>query len=59
MILQGSPRGNGNTRALVDWFSEGAIAAGAEIEIIDTPSLNYKANGCTSCFSCQKTDMYE
>jgi hypothetical protein len=33
LILSGSPKKNGNTAALVDWFSEGAHTKGADVEI--------------------------
>jgi len=50
---------NGNTAALVEWFSEGCRAKGAEVEVVQTAFLKYKSTGCTSCRSCQKSDKYE
>lgn len=59
LILNGSPKKNGNTAALVDWFNRGAASKGAEVEIIRTAFLKYKTLGCTSCRACQKSDKYE
>ena len=59
LVLSGSPKKNGNTAALVEWFSEGAVTKGARIEVIHVAFLKYKFSGCTSCRSCQKQDLYE
>jgi multimeric flavodoxin WrbA len=59
LILSGSPKKDGNTRALVDWFSEGARSKGAQIEIVHTAFLKYKTTGCASCRMCQNLDKYE
>ncbi len=59
MILSGSPRKNGNTNTVVQWFVEGAQEAGAEVESIDAASLKSKFNGCISCLGCQKSDKFE
>jgi len=36
LVFSGSPKKDGNTAALVSWFSEGARSKGAEIEIVQT-----------------------
>ena len=59
LVLSGSPRKNGNTAILVDWFAQGARAKGARVEIVRTASLRYKSTGCTSCRACQKLAAYE
>lgn len=59
LILSGSPKKNGNTAKLVDWFAEGARSKGAEVEVVNTAFLKYKSTGCTSCRACQKSDKYE
>ncbi len=59
LILSGSPKKNGNTSLLVDWFSQGAREKGAEVEVIQTAFLKYKTTGCTSCRKCQKLKTYE
>ena len=59
MILNGSPRKNGNTNTVAGWFAEGAKAAGAEVEVVDVPKLKSKFNGCIGCMGCQKSDKYE
>jgi multimeric flavodoxin WrbA len=59
LILSASPKRDGNTAALVDWFCEGLRSKGAEIEIVRTAFLKYKTNGCRSCRACQKLKDYE
>lgn len=59
LILSGSPKKNGNTAALVEWFTEGAVSKGAQVELIHTAFLKYKFPGCTSCRLCQKQEAYE
>jgi len=59
LVISGSPRKNGNTAALVEWFAEGARSKGAKIEIVHAAFLKYKAVGCTSCRLCQKRKEYE
>jgi multimeric flavodoxin WrbA len=58
LILSGSPKKNGNTAALVEWFTEGAVSKGAQAELIHTAFLQHKLSGCTSCRSCQKQKAY-
>jgi len=59
LVLSGSPKKNGNTAALVEWFAEGARSKGAQIEVVQTAALKHKAVGCTSCRACQKLAKYE
>lgn len=59
IVLSSSPKKDGNTATLVKWFSESARSRGADVEIIETAGLRYKANGCTSCRACQRSDLYE
>ena len=59
MIVCGSPRKTGNTNTLAGWVAEGATEAGAEVEIVDAAKMKYKANGCTACMSCQKSEKFE
>jgi multimeric flavodoxin WrbA len=59
LILSGSPKKNGNTAALMEWFMEGAGSKNAKIEVIHAAFLQYKFPGCTSCRSCQKQEAYE
>jgi multimeric flavodoxin WrbA len=59
LILSGSPKKNGNTAALVEWFMEGAGSKNAKIEVIHAAFLQYKFPGCTSCRACQKQEAYE
>ena len=59
LVLSGSPKKDGNTANLVNWFAEGARSKGAKVEIVQTAFLKYKSFGCTSCRSCQKSEKYE
>ena len=54
LALLGSPRPNGNTRAVLDHVLEGAQRAGAEVELIDLSSLE-DLTGCCECFVCQQS----
>jgi multimeric flavodoxin WrbA len=59
LIISGSPKKNGNTAALIEWFSEGAAGCGAEVEVAAVAFLKNKTSGCTSCRACQKQEKYE
>jgi multimeric flavodoxin WrbA len=59
IIVSGSPRKDGNTAQLVQWFCEGAGSKGAQIEVVNTAFIKYKTTGCISCRQCQKLDKYE
>ncbi len=50
LVLNGSPRKNGNTAALVEAFREGAESAGHEVKIWNVGSM--KINGCLGCEYC-------
>ena len=58
LVLHSSPIKQGNTTALVSWFSEAAQAKGAEVELIHTAFLKYKTSGCISCRKCQEMKEY-
>ncbi len=49
--INGSPRRNENTAQLLKAAMQGAEEAGAETEIVNLYSLNFK--GCVSCFACK------
>ena len=66
LILNGSPRPNGNTRKMIDAFIEGANIAAHHATVIDICKKNIK--GCLACEYChtkgngvciQKDDMQE
>ena len=66
LLLNGSPRPNGNTAKMVEAFKEGAAAGGNEVNVIDVCRKNIK--GCLACEYChtkekgqcvQKDDMQE
>lgn len=50
LILNGSPHRDGNTAALVNAFSRGAVEAGNEI--VELPVGNYTIGGCLGCEYC-------
>ena len=54
LALLGSPRPDGNTRAVLDGVLEGARQAGAETELIELSALK-DLSGCVECFTCQQT----
>jgi len=58
MIVCGSPKPKGNTNTIVDQVAAAARSAGASVEIIDAPRLQYVAHGCTACNGCQKSSEY-
>jgi multimeric flavodoxin WrbA len=58
LILNGSPKKNGNTAKLVTWFAEGARSKGADVRIIRASLLKDKGKGCASCRACQKKKEY-
>ena len=51
MIIDGGPRRNMNTAAMVEKFAEGARQGGAEVKIVRLYDIDYK--GCRSCMACQ------
>ena len=58
LVIKGSPKKDGNTSALVEWFSEGAKSAGASVEVLNAGSFKTVVNGCQSCRACQKAAEY-
>jgi multimeric flavodoxin WrbA len=54
MIIDGGPRKNMNTAAIVEKFAQGAREAGAEVKIVRLYDIEYK--GCRSCMACQLKD---
>lgn len=57
LIINGSPKKNGNTSKLISWFLEGA--KGAEIDVVNAADLKVKVAGCNSCRVCQKIKEYK
>ena len=52
VIVNGSPRKNGNSRMLADAFAEGARKSGNVVEFFDV--IDNKVEGCVSCKTCWK-----
>ncbi|NTV29522.1 MAG: flavodoxin family protein [Candidatus Omnitrophica bacterium] len=59
LVIAGSPKKDGNTDTLVDWFTQGARSRGANVEVVRSAFLKYKTGGCISCRVCQSSDVYE
>ena len=66
LVLNGSPRPNGNTAAMVSAFCDGAAESGHDITVV--PVCQKKIGGCLACEYChtkgngacvQKDDMQE
>lgn len=66
LVLNGSPRPNGNTKAMVEAFREGAAENGHQVTAVDVCRM--KIGGCLACEYChtrghgacvQKDDMQE
>jgi multimeric flavodoxin WrbA len=58
LVISGSQKKDGNTATLVEWFAEGARSSGADIDIVNTTSMDIKVAGCQSCRACQKREEY-
>ena len=48
MILNGSPRANGNTKSLIEAFTKGAESKGHKVTCFDLQKMNI--HGCLGCF---------
>ncbi|WKY47804.1 flavodoxin family protein [Eubacteriaceae bacterium ES3] len=66
LVLNGSPRPDGNTTAMIRAFNEGASEVGHEVTVINV--CRKKIGGCLGCEYChtkgkgaciQKDDMYQ
>lgn len=54
LVLNGSPRPNGNTKKMVDAFASGAKSAGHSVTIFDVCKMNIR--GCLACEYCHKQE---
>ena len=50
LLVNGSPRKDGSTRLMLEWFREGLPADQASIDVIDISTL--KIGKCLHCFKC-------
>lgn len=66
LVLNGSPRPNGNTKMMINAFQEGAFSSGHRVNVVDV--CRKKISGCLACEYChtkgnglcvQKDDMQE
>jgi multimeric flavodoxin WrbA len=58
VFIQGSPRKNGNTRAMAAIAIEAARLRNSEVFEIDATQLEFKEPGCISCQKCQQSDKF-
>lgn len=54
MVIDGGPRKNMNTAAMVQAFVEGAQEGGSDVKVVRLYDIDYK--GCRSCMACQLKD---
>ena len=54
IIIDGGPRKNMNTAAMVERYADGVREAGAEVKVFRLYDIDYK--GCRSCMACQLKD---
>ncbi len=59
VVVQGSPRKNGNTRAMAAVAMDSARKTGANVFEIDAVGLGFKEPGCLGCRKCQESDRYQ
>jgi multimeric flavodoxin WrbA len=59
VVIQGSPRKNGNTRAMTAIAMAAAKENGASVTEIDAVELKFKEPGCLGCQKCQESDKYQ
>lgn len=58
VFVQGSPRKNGNTRAITAVVMASAKVSGAEVTEIDVTDLDFKEPGCVGCQKCQQSEAF-
>lgn len=59
VIVQGSPRKNGNTRSIAAIAIAVAKENGASVTEIDAVDLKFKEPGCLGCQKCQESDGFK
>jgi len=58
VFIHGSPRKNGNTRALANIVKTALEDAGILCDWIDAAALDFKHPGCIACYHCQRSPDY-
>ena len=53
MIIDGSPRKNMNTAAMIEAFANGAKSVNEEIEVKTVRVYDMNCKGCVSCLACK------
>lgn len=57
-FIFGSPREQGNTKALMNAAVDAAREAGAEVDIFDATKIEHKHPGCIACLGCQQFEDF-
>ena len=47
LVLNGSPRPNGNTKGMIEAFREGAVSANHQVDVMDVCRM--RIGGCLAC----------
>jgi len=58
VFVQGSPRKNGNTRAMAAMAMDAARSRKAVVTEIDATALEFKHPGCLGCQKCQQSEEF-
>jgi len=58
VFIHGSPRKNGNTRALANIAKTALLDAAILCDWIDAAALDFKHPGCIACYHCQRSPDY-
>ena len=59
MIIDGGPRKNMNTAAMIEAFANGAKSVSDEIEVKTVRVYDMNCKGCVSCLACKlKSSKY-
>lgn len=53
LVINGSPRPNGNTAKMVNAFAEEAVAAGHKVSVVQIGNKDIR--GCKNCDACRRT----
>jgi multimeric flavodoxin WrbA len=57
LLINGSPRAQGNTTFLAETMAEAVRSAGGSIELVSLVTLKLKHPGCSACMGCRQPGM--
>ncbi len=58
LVLNGSPRKNGNTAMVSQWVKEGAAPKAEVVETINVSTIHMAYNGCIGCRKCKADEDF-